>query len=316
MAGPKKKQHYVSQFYLNEFADAHHQLYVFDKFERRSYRTQVGNIANERYFYDFPQDDNSDSDGISDADVQISYKYKGDMPNAQVIEDTLSVLEGDYSTAFRDIQQTIADRKPLSLKQKHILSHFIAVQYRRTPEHRRLLMEASEKFVAKLWEKTHTDHPPIRVKFNPKYASLAQAVDMFDPFANTKLIQILMSHIWMIGLNESDTPLYTSDQPVVKMSRRDLQGFGSLGIQITLPLTAKNVLLLCDRREFLPIVLVGYEDSYLPLDSEDVKHYNSLQVLDSYRQIYCPIGDFLFATEFCAEHPAVCTPKQSRIEVS
>jgi hypothetical protein len=53
------------------------QLYVFDKFERRSYRTQVGNIANERYFYDFPQDDNSDSDGISDADVQITFKYKG-----------------------------------------------------------------------------------------------------------------------------------------------------------------------------------------------------------------------------------------------
>ena len=83
------------------------------------------------------------------------------MPNAQVIEDTLSVLEGDYSTAFRDIQQTIADRKPFSLKQKQILSHFIAVQYRRTPEHRRLLMEASEKSVTKLWEKTHTDHPPI-----------------------------------------------------------------------------------------------------------------------------------------------------------
>ena len=316
MAGPKKKQHYVPQFYLNEFADAHHQLYVFDKFERRSYRTQVGNIANERYFYDFPQDDNSDSNGISDADVQISFKYKGAIPNAQVIEDTFSALEGDYSTAFRDIQQTIADRKPLSFKQKYILSHFIAVQYRRTPEHRRLLMEASEKFVAKLWEKTHADHPSIRVKFNPKYASLAQAVDMFDPFANTELIQVLMSHIWMIGLNESNSPLYTSDQPVVKMSRRDLQGFGSLGIQITLPLTSKNVLLLCDRREFFQLVLTGYEDSYLSLDREDVKHCNSLQVRDSYRQIYCPIGDFLFAAEFCAEHPAVGTPKQSRIEVS
>src|SRR5207244_2995558 len=102
-------------------------------------RTQVGNIANERYFYDFPQDDESNSDGISDADLQISYKYKGDMPNAQIVEDTLSMLERDYSTAFRNIQQTIAERKPLSLKQKYILSHFITVQYRRTPEHRRLL---------------------------------------------------------------------------------------------------------------------------------------------------------------------------------
>ncbi len=316
MAGPKKKQHYVPQFYLNEFADAAHQLYVFDKFERRSYRTQVSNIANERYFYDFPQDDDSNSDGISDADLQISYKYKGDIPDAQVIEDTFSALEGDYSKAFRDIQQTIAERKPLSFKQKYILSHFIAVQYRRTPEHRRLLMEASEKIVVTLWKKTHPDLPPIRVKFNPKFASLAQVVDMFDPVANTELIQVLMSHIWMIGLNESDAPLYTSDQPVVKMSRRELQGFGSLGIQITLPLTAKNILLLCDRMEFLPLVFAGYEDSYLPLDSEDVKHYNSLQVLDSYRQIYCPVGGFLFAAEFCAEHPAVCTPKQSRIEVS
>src|SRR5205823_6027358 len=160
-------------------------------------------------------------------------------------------------------------------------------------------------------EKTR-EGPPIRVKFNPKFASLAQAVDMFDPFANTKLIQVLMSHIWMVGLNETDTPLYTSDQPVVKMSRRDLQGFSSLGIQITLPLTSKNVLLLCDKREFLPLVLAGYEDSYLPLDQEDVKHYNSLQVLDSYRQIYSPIGDFHFAAELCAEHPEACTPKSTR----
>ena len=53
----------------------------------------------------------------------------------------------------------------------------------------------------------------------------------------------------------------------------------------------------------------------MDLDSEDVKHYNSLHLRDSYQHIYSQNGDFLFATEFCMEHPNVCKPREERVQV-
>ncbi len=121
----------------------------------------------------------------------------------------------------------------------------------------------------------------------------------------------MLLFIWMIALNTSNTPLYTSEQPVVKLSREDLQGFGSRGIQITLPLTPRNALLLCDRNTFPYLIGMGYEDRYIDLDGEEVKHYNSLQVRDSSQHIYSHDGDFLFAAEYCAEHPGVGKPREN-----
>lgn len=48
-----KNQHYVPQFYLKYFAD-NDKLYVFDKINKKSFLTNVRNIASENYFYDLP----------------------------------------------------------------------------------------------------------------------------------------------------------------------------------------------------------------------------------------------------------------------
>jgi hypothetical protein len=69
-----KKQHYVPQFYLKRFADARKRIYVFDKLTKRSFLASVTDIANERYFYDFPtngQDKNQDFPADVDAQVEL-----------------------------------------------------------------------------------------------------------------------------------------------------------------------------------------------------------------------------------------------------
>lgn len=314
MAGSKKGQHYVPRFYINEFADKKGRLYVFDKLLRKSYRTQAASIAKETYFYDFPQDGEEDAGGISGADIEISVRPQGVLSNPQIVEDALSDLERNYATEFRGIGQVITKKQPLSREQKYILSHFIAIQSQRTPEYRKLITELHEKALTEVWNRRY-EGQSIRVKYNPKYASVAQAADMLNTVKNDKIIQALMGHIWTIGINESNIPFYTSDQPVVRISRGDLRGFASQGIQITLPLTPKCALLIYDRSEFLPLYR-DYDDGYIYLDSEDVKHYNGLQVIFSYRQIYCPTGDFLFAAELCAQYPLIASPDQPKVEIS
>jgi Protein of unknown function (DUF4238) len=310
LAATKKKQHFVPQCYLKWFADENQHLFVFDKLACKSFKTRVADIAQKHRLYDFLQeaDEAVPSTSDFDGDIVFSLKFKDEMPDLQSVENVLSKLEENYAAAFGEMQQTIAKRKPLTRKQKYILSHFIAVQWRRTPEYRKSLIELFEKLATKTWEVTHSGEKR-QFRYYPTYASVQQATDMLNPFVNERYIQVLMSHIWIIALNTSDMLLYTSDQPVVKFSRGDLQGFGSSGIQITLPLTPRHALLVCDRNTF-PYA-TGYEDRYIDLDAESVKHYNSLQIRDSSQHTYSQDGDFLFAVEYCAWQPGVQKPREN-----
>ena len=49
-----KQQHFVPQCYLKNFANEEHRLFVWDKIKKASYPSHVKNIAQERYFNDFP----------------------------------------------------------------------------------------------------------------------------------------------------------------------------------------------------------------------------------------------------------------------
>jgi Protein of unknown function (DUF4238) len=48
-----KKQHYVPQCYLKNFA-VQNQLFVLDKIKKSVYPAQVKDVAQDGYFYDFP----------------------------------------------------------------------------------------------------------------------------------------------------------------------------------------------------------------------------------------------------------------------
>ncbi len=171
MVKSKKKQHFVPQCYLKDFADENYQLYVFDKFECRSFKSRVADIAQKHRFYDFLQESDDAIPSASDGDVVFSLKFKDDMPDPQSVEHALSKLEDDYAAALGELQQTIAKRKPLTTEQKYIFSHFIAVQWRRTPEYRRSFIELFEKLSTKAWEVTH-EGQKRQFRYNPTYASV------------------------------------------------------------------------------------------------------------------------------------------------
>lgn len=54
----------------------------------------------------------------------------------------------------------------------------------------------------------------------------------------------------------------------------------------------------------------------LVLGVPHVKDLNKLQVLQSYRQVYCPSDDFRFAEEVAAEHPEACSLERGRVQIA
>ena len=84
-------------------------------------------------------------------------------------------------------------------------------------------------------------------------------------------------------------------------------GWDSYGVEITFPLTPRLILILCERTAFP--CLAQLDEHIVPLTLDQVAYYNSLQVILSYRSVYCPVGEFLLAAEICNEHPEVCSQK-------
>lgn len=311
-----KKQHYVPQFYLKNFANANDQVYLFDKFTKKSFLANVRDIASERYFYDFPLDQQENSsDGLTDADIEITYSYSDNSIDHQIVEKTLSVLESDFAKVLGEILDAVRKRGPIDEEQKITLAYFITIQLLRTTGTRQMITELSEILLSLTLEAApELAEQNLRIKFNPKFVALEHATSMFDPNLQLEIMQILLGHIWMIGINDTDFPLYTSDEPVVKIAHNGpgYAGIGSFGIEIVFPITPKYILILADRNAYK--LLSRFDSTYTALDRDNIKRYNSLQILQSYRQVYCSIGDLSFAAEVCAENPEVCNPDRKRLQ--
>jgi len=301
-----KKQHYVPQFYLKRFTQDGKQLFVFDKFARTTFKSNISNVASERYFYDIPH-------GIAAEDV-----------DPQSVEKVLSNIEADFSNVIEDVLRTADGRERIDCDQKLAMAFFITIQILRTQEFRSLYTELVEKgakaVLDKIVQVKMSDVSPdeYRVQFNQKTASLEQAKFMFNPAILNGLVQVLNNHIWIVGTNETTQPLYTSDSPVVKRAHKkhpfvSCSGLASEGIEIAFPITPKHVLILCERTLFRHYA--KWDCKSMSLDADNVTYYNCLQVFQSYRQLYCPSNEFSLAEGICNEHPEVCTPDRTRIQV-
>ncbi len=52
-----KRQHYVPQLYLKQWHNdkSDEQIYVYDKTLKKSFSSNIKNIASSNYFYDYPE---------------------------------------------------------------------------------------------------------------------------------------------------------------------------------------------------------------------------------------------------------------------
>jgi len=332
-------QHYVPQSYLKNFSSDRSQVFVFDKFKQRSFVSNVRNVASERTFYDFPQ---------SETQPQ----------NIQIIEQFFSELEGRQNRFLRHLHRKISKVFDLRLNaekvgkvytapiltqdQKRDLACVAAVQFLRTKEFRKFLVEmrqateplANHMLESEILERINqfeslnsiqldedTSDSLKSLILNECNSTLSRVYDDGLAVVHAKaifeyyeqILNIFHNHIWIIGVNDMDQPLFTSDHPVVRRPHLSSNGLASEGIEIAFPLNSKSLLIMREKQYFHKYK--DKESKLFPLTLEDIEHYNMLQVYDSNRFVFCAEDKFDVVKSICQEHPEVCSEDRSRVQV-
>lgn len=286
-----KRQHYVPQSYLRGFTENGKQLFVFDKSTKEPFYTSVSKIASERYFYDLAE--------------------------SQDLEKAFAKLDGDYPHWRDSIIKTVENGEGITLEYQAKLAFFIAMQIRRTRWFRNLnitIVKQIEEALTKLSDYFHEKYG-VPLKLDPSLsqylapnkegmAKQAQIQSMRSFSTVHDLGQILAQHIWIVGVNQTTQPFYTSDNPLVRLPHkqhpaRSYSGLRSEGIEIAFPLNSRYILVLLERT--FHANLAALDRGSMPINEDCVIYYNGLQIAGSYRWLYCSTDSFGLAREICKE---------------
>jgi hypothetical protein len=114
-----KKQHFVPQFYLENFTDSKKRIYAFDVVKCECFITTTENIAHQKYFYDYEPLDQF-------------------MGRDQTIEKALANSESESATMLRKLVAGLKanDISAFTQDDYRKLADHIITQQKRTPESR------------------------------------------------------------------------------------------------------------------------------------------------------------------------------------
>jgi len=153
-----KKQHYVPQTALRRFSPDGERIFVYDKISNEVRLSNIRDVAQQRYFYDIPQE-------VIPADLQQKM-------DRQAIEHTLSELEADFNTVAERVLRKVTSRnllrrfwnfatfrqsKTINRRDKKALCFFVALQYLRTREFRLTIQDGLEQFEAAIRKRIPAD---------------------------------------------------------------------------------------------------------------------------------------------------------------
>jgi len=318
-----KKQHFVPQSALRRFSQDGETLFVFDKIRNEVRIANIRDIAQQRYFYDIPEEA-----------VPIELEDKFDR---QIIERRLGVLESDFNSIVNRVICNAVERgwtrrllnlvllrrgRIISRSDKQELCFFVTLQYLRTREFRLTIQDGLEQFEVAIRKMIPAD------QINKLLAGFRGSTDanirmhhlsmMFDDEFVNWLTNIMYHHILVIGKNDTGHKLYTSDNPLVRQPHKvhpflGNAGIGSPGIELAMPLSSEITLIFMERTHFAS--WAKWDRKLVSLKPGHVEYYNSLQVKGCDRQVYCASEDFDVAREFCRRWPERCAEERRRVTV-
>jgi hypothetical protein len=305
-----KNQHYVPQFYLRKFSADRDRIHVFDKVDKTVTHPRIKDTAAEYLFYNIP------AESIRTGEVQS-------------VEDALGQMEQLYAEAISELLdevKTTGRFTPGPTDRNQWIGHFLVIQFCRTPSFRNMMGTTMHELTARWVEDRNTlmrqsvargDIPSFEPLVAPKMemSPLEHAKMMLNGPVVREIYWRLFNHIWLIGDNQTAQPFYTSDAPVVRHADHGANpdggiGFDSLGVEIHLPLSSRFILLLFERDWFTPVMakLNSVEGDVWKLKAEEVDSYNSYQVHNSRRQVYCRDDAFDVVRMMIKETPELCDP--------
>jgi hypothetical protein len=298
-----KDQHYVPQFYLCGFTNASGRMYCYDKATGRSYPTSTEAAAQKTYFYEIPP--------TPELAVPVN-----------AVENALGAAESTWAVILADLLKC-ADTGSISNRLVMDLAPFVVIQWMRTPTFRAVGYEIMKKFGQSVVDQIVGEIAPdlvgkIRYCLEQEGMAGVHAQKLFERDQVEKMSRDLERHLWVVGINETEHPFYTSDHPVVRRGNQHANGrplIGAIdpGIEFAFPLDSRRILLILERTHFA--VCAPFDRRSIRLPPKMIRDYNELQVTRSNQRIYCASDDFSLAREVCVAHPEVCDPARPRVVI-
>jgi len=226
-----KSQHYVPRVYLKNFATLNNKIYSFYCFDKKEEKilsnVNIKKIAFEDEFYD-------------------------KILEEQETEKILRNIESKIDLIIQELILT-KDIERLTEDKKDILSRFISYQMVRTKETRQEISELPKQIYEKFGDQMIPSLKKQIVGAMQEDSIRKIHGDIIKEIEeNNKIIKNLK---WILVINKTPFPFWTSDNPVVLHNEINLAPYGNLGlkcvgIEIHIPLNPKLSLTICDPRIF------------------------------------------------------------------
>lgn len=340
-----KKEHYVPRCYLENFASGSKRIEVFDKWKLMVRNNQdIMNVAMENGFYDIDllgilshigteRCEMTKRDIMSYMNTDCWDDIVGLIGDKRYVEkEHLSNLEGVYSQLLKAIIQksyngnnwVLHNCRAMSENDKVLLSFFIAIQFLRTPKFRNTLtdmvtgMAQTLTYKSQIGKENSLPKEAFEVDANPEYIKLQHSAMILDPEVALHIAETLVDHIWVMCVNKTSVPFFTSDDPVVRIPHKQdgfhiYSGFASEEIEIAFPISSSLLLCMYDKNAYGH--LFCDRQFYEMKNTEEINYYNMFQVIDSYRCIFAVRDHFATAKKYCEDHPEL-QAYRSTVEVS
>lgn len=317
MEKKKKKEHFVPQSYLKSWAiQGTEQVYVYNKHEKKSYKSNIRDIASERYFYDVDF-----TDILTKEDLKkygLSNLNPSELDNEQYIENFFATqIEDDFKQQIsklimRATTMSAWERNNcflLSEEDKFNLSIHLAFQHIRVRAVRNSIADSNncltqvlqdmgvEQKVIDQYTVPETQFPYIHGKM------------ILDKQSIEELAQTYFSLVWIFQLNQTQQPFYTSDNPIGTQAHihhpfMSMSGIKSRGVEAYFPLSPKLMLCMFDGDYHTDFT--NYDRRIVQLeDVRTVNYCNSRSVLNSDRCVFSNTPDFLVIQEMIEKKPDI-----------
>jgi|GEM_PF-2747247 len=305
----KKRHHYVPQLYLKGFCHDPKQseLFVFDKIDKRQFPSNVINVAQSRYFHDSAP----------------KYIAEGEPP--QKVEDLIAVLEG---TLFKPQLETFiseVEGNGISEVRREAMAFFLMLQMLRTNEYRQrmdALFKQGLQPLVEFAERTGCPYPIPDLSHMDAYeqnmASYWHGLLLLDWIGIYWRSQPLTKHIFLVGVNNSSTPFWTSDNPVIHTCHikpfSTWEGLEAEGTEILYPLNHRLILVLRERTYFADDQ--SFDGKCKEFTEQEVIEANANQLAQCSRQVYSPSDDWWVADEVIKLYPEICKPEHDPLKLA
>ncbi|MGM3309633.1 DUF4238 domain-containing protein [Anabaena sp. WFMT] len=314
------KEHYVPRFYLEKFAylsiNGKYKIWVFDKQTRKIFPPDITDTGTGNYFYDFP------TDIIEEKDKKVVDQYLQTVENE--IAPFISKFEHKIHHILTNLEESYWYHKKVISKRKQIYwANIFSLQILRTPRFRQELIKRKDIVVKDATIQVENkleqylqdlSHQGVGLNINQEewldsYKDYINniIVELCDEFHNNKniplihggfitakyisdLSQVLVKYIWLVGINQTSIPLYTSDHPFAVIPHLNGSSYLSKGIEIIFPINPKLVFILRERTYFKNDN--NKNCKLVKLTKDDIEKYNEAQFYSCKRFIYSKYDDF------------------------